>query len=368
LSEDETRRTGPGQNGNGQSAEDTRRTQAARIVFQDANAVKQRENWPPKKPKKPAPLWLTRTLAGSLLALTLFLVWVAISDVMLVRRGERLERELASEQVTDVNDIWNRWTELSAGNPSSWLLSGPRKAVKQKLVAAADHVIDGYRNSDVVYENGWKGARDDLAHALAMEPDDTVRGKLRIAEGHLARINGTTHRSPAELNEAVEKFTEAEKLLPRSPDPELGLARVYVYGLKDIDRADQALQDAEKRGYTLASRDKSQLADGYRERGDRLFWDSRNVRGLPQEKDQLQRVKQDYERSLGLYQAVAPWGNANASIVKVQSSLEQVDSRLQQIEQGVNVGPEGALRELPRGVSGIVKTIEKLWRSRAAKQ
>ena len=39
--------------------------------------------------------------------------------------------------------------------------------------------------------------------------------------------------------------------MPNSPDPELGLARVYVYGLKDIDRAYQALQEAEKRGYKL---------------------------------------------------------------------------------------------------------------------
>jgi hypothetical protein len=78
------------------------------------------------------------------------------------------------------------------------------------------------------------------AHALAVDPEDNVRGKLRICEGHLARINGTSHRSAQELSQAVEKFDEAQRLLPKSPDPELGLARVYVYGLKDIDKGYEA--------------------------------------------------------------------------------------------------------------------------------
>ena len=109
---------------------------------------------------------------------------------------------------------------------------------------------------------GWFGA-------LSIDPDDMIRGKLRLTEGHLARISGTAHRSAAELNDSVAKFNEAQRLLPNSPDPALGLARVYVYGLHDIDHAYQALQQAEKHGHALANRDKAQLADGYRDRGNR---------------------------------------------------------------------------------------------------
>src|SRR6185369_4811403 len=320
---DDTRRTGDGE---------TRRTQA-RLVFQDKPA-KAQESWPPKKHRSKRFRTLVRAAGIGSLILSAWLVWAVVDDILLYRRGQQLERALAAEQVTDLDDIWNRWTELSRGNPSSWLLRGPRKAVEQRLVSAADHVIGNYRNSDAVYENSWKGARDQLVRALALNPDDSVRGKLRLTEGHLARINGTTHRSAAELNEAVAKFTEAEKLLPRSPDPELGLARLYVYGLKDIDKAYLALQEAEKRGFALGNREKSQLADGYQDRADRLFWDSRNIRGLPQEKDQIQRSRDDYARALSLYQEIAPWGKSNASIVRVQNSLEQVDTRLDQIEQG----------------------------------
>ena len=357
----DTRRTVP--------EDETRRTQA-KIVFLEKES-NPKAAWPLKKPaapRKPVPLWLTRTIAGVVLAVVVLVSWVAVSDTLLYRRGAQLEREIASEQVTSLDDIWNRWTELSQGNPTSWLLYGPRKAVRQKLVAAADHVIDSYRNSDTVYETSWKSAHDDLARALLLDPDDTVRGKLRLTEGHLARINGMSHRSLAELNDAIEKFTEADKLLPQSPDPQLGLARVYVYGLKDIDKAYQALQQAEKRGFTLGSREKAQLADGYRDRADRLFWDSRNVRGLPQEKDQIERAKEDYQRSLGLYQSIAPWGNASASIVRVQSSLEQVDSRLQQINLGVDAAPTEPKGAINRALPPLIKDLVDLWRSRAAKQ
>jgi tetratricopeptide (TPR) repeat protein len=284
-----------------------------------------------------------------LLAAVLYCVWAGVSSYILYQRGQTLERQIAAEQITDPNAIWKKWTELSSSNPSSFLLRGPRKLVKQKLVASADHVIDSYRNSDSVYEKQWTSARDMLARALAVDPDDSVRGKLRLVEGHIDRINGLAHHDTTQLNLAVEKFNEAQHLMPKSPDPELGLARVYVYGLKDIDHAYQALQEAAKLGYPLGNREKSQLADGYRDRADRLFWDSRNVRGLPQEKDEIDRAKDDYTRALQLYQSIVPYGNSNANIVRVESSLDSVNFRLNEIERG-------------NSPLGIVKQLLHIWR------
>jgi tetratricopeptide (TPR) repeat protein len=207
--------------------------------------------------------------------------------------------------------------------------------VKKRLVAAANRVIDTNRNSETqpVYENDWKRARVYLAHALELDPgDESVRGELRLCEGQIDRINGLSHHNAAILNEAVQKFEEAERALPHSPDPELGLARVYVYGFKDIDRAYAALQEAERRGYRLGNREKAQLADGYRDRGDRMWWDSRNVRGLPQEKDQIQKAADDYKRALELYQSIVPYGNANINIVRVQGSLSAIETRLSELQ------------------------------------
>jgi tetratricopeptide (TPR) repeat protein len=207
--------------------------------------------------------------------------------------------------------------------------------VKKKLVAAADRVIGTYRDSDTqpVYEKDWERARNYLARALEIDPgDETVRGELRLCEGQIDCINGRSHHNAALLNEAVQKFEEAQQALPRSPDPQLGLARVYVYGLKDIDKAYAALQEAERRGYKLGSREKAQLADGYRDRGDRLWWYSRDVRGLPQEKDQIGKAADDYRRALELYQGIAPYGSANVNIVRVQGSLSAIGYRLAQLQ------------------------------------
>ena len=47
--------------------------------------------------------------------------------------------------------------------------------------------------------------------------------------------------------------------MPRSPDPYLGLARLYVYSLRDVDRAEDALKAAEKRGHEMGRRERAQL-------------------------------------------------------------------------------------------------------------
>lgn len=278
---------------------------------------------------------MMRTVAILAMASFLYGMYVVGTDYFLYQHGQALARDIESEQLTDVDQIWNKWSELSKDHPSSLLLYGPRKAVKRKFIAAADHVIDTYRTNEAqpVYEKEWERARTMAAHALAVDPDDTTRGKLRITEGHLARINGAAHRSVQEYNTAIEKFHEAQKLLPKSPDPELGLARVYVYGLRDIDKGYDALQEAQRRGYQLGNREKLLLADGYRDRADRLWWDSRNVRGLPPEKDQIQRAADDYKRAEELYQDISPWGKSLLNVARVRLSLESVNFRLHEIDQ-----------------------------------
>jgi tetratricopeptide (TPR) repeat protein/predicted Ser/Thr protein kinase len=272
-------------------------------------------------------------LAGLALA---YIVFKVTSGVALWRQGQDLDRDIHAEVLSDPDAIWSRWADISKGNAQSLVLFAPRRSVKNKLVTAAGRVIETYRNSDTqpVYENDWKRAKLYLAKALEMDPsDENVRGELRLCEGQIDRINGLSHHNAAVLNEAVQKFEEAQQALPHSPDPELGLAGVYVYGLKDIDKAYAALQEAERRGYKLGNRQKAQLADGYRDRADLLWWDSRDVRGLPQEKDQIRKAADDYRRAMEFYQGIAPYGSANTNIVRLQSSLSAVEYRLQELQE-----------------------------------
>lgn len=339
---DATRRTVPPDN------DETRRTASL------GNALNE-ETQRTAVPARPVPAlhkvrrWTARTarVIGVLgLVFTGWLTWTALASYVRYQHGQRLAYDIQAEQVTDLNEIWKRWTELSDGHSSSLMLRKPGRLVQQKFVAAADHVIENYRNGSPVRENDWKNAHDLLAKALTVDPDDSVRGKLRLCEGHLARINGFARHSAPELNRAVDLFNEAQRLLPKSPDPELGLALVYVYGLGNIDRADEALQQAERRGYPLGKREKAQLADGYKARAERMFADARRVRGLPQEKDQIQRSREDYQRALQLYQSVAPYGNSLTMIARVQTSLDGVDLRLREIDSDNGRGPIDALRHL----------------------
>jgi predicted Ser/Thr protein kinase len=339
-SDDETRRTDPAVPIDNDDQGETRRTSPVAAAAAPAAVAA------PRQKRGAAFGKFMKVVALLALASLCYGVWAGVSSYLLYEHGRDFVRQIDTEQITDPDKIYTQWQELSKSNPSSLLLYGPRKAVKKKLVAAADHIIATYRNSEAqpVYLRDWERARTLLANALAMDPDDTVRGKLRLTEGHIARINGTSHKDAKALETAVEDFNEAQRLLPNSPDPELGVARVYVYGLKDIDRASQAFQEAQKRGYKLGNREKLFLADGYLERADRTFWDTRNVRGLPQEKDQIQRAAADYNHALELYQEIVPYGNASAKVSRVQTSLEGVNNRLKEIETGSS--PLGFLKPL----------------------
>ena len=94
-----------------------------------------------------------------------------------------------------------------------------------------------------------------------------LRAALRYCEGHLHRIDGEARKARRlnaeaqhEFAEAVAAFREAAELAPNWPDPFLGLARTFIYGLDDVDRGADALKQAQRAGYTPGERETAQLA------------------------------------------------------------------------------------------------------------
>jgi len=316
---------------------------------------------PAKKPMGDRFIWVNRAIATAVGVCVVYVAWAGVSDYRLYQNGQAFEHDVVAEQLTDPSQIWTRWAELSKDNPSSLFLRGPRKVAREKFVTAADHVIDTYRNNEAqpVYEADWQRAHTMLLHALSTEPDDkAVHGKLRLCEGQVSRIEGAAHHSVAELNDAVQEFQEAQQLMPQSPDPALGLARVYL-SLRDVDKAAVAFHQAEASGFQLGNRERTQLADAYRDRANRTWWDAGTVRGLPQEKDQIQQAADDYKRALDLYQKSAGWVNAAARIKEVQASLESVNTRLQQIELGQQQPDPVAQRhgKVAEAIIGLVNAL-----------
>jgi tetratricopeptide (TPR) repeat protein len=157
---------------------------------------------------------------------------------------------------------------------------------------------------------------------------------MKICEGHINRIRGTARGNSKLLAEARASFEEAAALMPKSPDPHLGLARLHVYSLKDVDRAQQALRAADKRGHDMGRREKAQLADGYRDRAERLLREGDRAIGMPEERDYLERALKDFRKAEELYREVIPFGGSPASLRRVLDFTEHIDERLELIKDG----------------------------------
>lgn len=275
-----------------------------------------------------------RFFAG--LAVSAILAAMFWNEYAVWSRGNQLERELETERLTDLNAAWARYETLAKRSYLPVLLSGTRNAVQRRLTSVADRVIDEYRSTDApaVNEGDWHRAQASLARALELDPDDnTVRGKLYICEGHLNRIRADARHLPKLYYEARARFDQARELLPKSPDPYLGLARLYAYALRDVDKAEEALRQADKRGHEMGRREKAQIADAYRDRAEKLVAEANRSGGLPEEGDFLKRAQKDFDRAQQLYRDIVPFGGSAANLRKSLDYMADIDGRLQAIKE-----------------------------------
>ena len=147
-------------------------------------------------------------------------------------------------------------------------------------------------------------------------------------DGEARKARGKTVEAQQEFTDAVTAFREAAELRPNWPDPFLGLARTFIYGLEDVDRGADALMQAQRLGYTPGDRETTQLADGYRARGDTLARKARTLAGLAQEQEYLTRSAEAYRRALDLYAKVVTFADAARTMRLTQRALGQVEQRI----------------------------------------
>lgn len=251
----------------------------------------------------------------------------------------QLKTDLQTERMTNLDQAWTRYEALDKRTHVPLFLWGAERALKNRLVSTADETIAEYRNSDApsVYEPQWLQARNELARALQLAPDDSgIKGRLRLCEGHIDRIEAGPLRAAARqkrLNTAINKFGEAAELLKHSPDPYLGLANVYIYDLNDLQRAEDALNQAAHNGHPIGNRETAQLADGYRRRADRTWRQSRGLTVMPgEERDYLDRARQDYIHAQDLYQQAGLFGDAARNRLQAFQGEQKVEARLTQLQ------------------------------------
>jgi hypothetical protein len=118
---------------------------------------------------------------------------------------------------------------------------------------------------------------------------------------------------------AQENFTEAASLIPRSPDPHLGLARIYVYSLKNVGRAMAELHEAERLGFQPGPREVEEEADGYRFRAVAELGEARKSSATSRslEERYLRMAERDFERARQLYEPIVGFSNVSLALRQV---------------------------------------------------
>ncbi len=302
------------------------------IAVQDDEAPTRRTIVPPPPVGKKNIKALVRIGVG------LFVAILSYREYRVWAKGHDLQRDLNTQKLTDLNVAWTRYDELAQASNFPLALRGTRNAIEERLTSVADRVIEEYRNSDTpsVSEADWLRAADALSKALQLNlGDKEIRGKLLVCEGHVNRIKGEARKISKYYSEARSRFEQAQDLLPKSPDPYIGLGRVYAYSIRDADRAEDAIKQASRRGHKMGRREKAQLGDAFRDRAEKLVAEADRSSGLPEEKDFLKRAEEDMKKAEDFYRDIVPFAGSANSLRRVLDYLAAIDTRLQTIKDGV---------------------------------
>jgi len=340
VEEAETRRTQPPATAPGLDDEKTRRTSAP----------------PPKPTPRARRTWLSkrarRVVIASIVAIGLV---VAVTDIWVGADAGKVADSVPTLELEQLPAAWNQYAAFTRRAYFPVTTMGLASALAERTTTLTERVMANYREpAPTVREAQWRTVRDALAKAVVAEPGDRkLRASLRYVEGHLNRINGEAKRARREtadaqkdLTDAVVAFREAAELRPNWPDPFLGLARTFIYGLQDVDRGADALRQAERYGFKSSERETSQLADGYRVRGDALARNARELRGLPQERDYLDRAAEAYRQAMNLYISIEDFSKLGANIRVTQQAIDRVEKRIAELS-GASLLPD-FLQDLQR--------------------
>jgi len=283
------------------------------------------------------PLLGTKMKRWAAAVLLVFFLGIVGNESRIGTAADRVASAAATRKLEEIGKSWDQYESLSQWSILHIGTNRLGHSLSQRSEVLADRVIADYRASlPSVREADWQSARDALRRAVAFSPHDSMlRASLRYCEGHLSRINGEAKRARREfpeaqrdLTDAVAAFREAAELRRNWPDPFLGLARTFIYGLQDLDRGADALRQAESYGYMPGERETVQLADGYRVRGDTLMRNARQLSGMPQERDYVQRAVEAYRQALTRYLSITDLARVGPNIRLTQRSLDSAELKL----------------------------------------
>jgi Protein kinase domain len=309
----------------------TRRT----VRAQSPPAANPNAAWP--LPNMPPPARRRTPVAKLLRAISIFLlvafIGVAsfvVSQYMVWRDARQLAHDLDSEKQQNLDAAWQHYAKLASRSHVPLILWSAESALRNALMNNADRTIVKYEEPDgpTVMESEWVHAHNEVAHALELAPNDkTIHGKLRLIDGHLARIRGNARHDSRLIEEARQDFQDAANYMKKSPDPWVGLARLYIYSLHDMDHAEAAFKEAERRGHDISKRETAQLADGYRYQGEQTMALGDRATSQADAQRYYDMAGNDLAHARRLYESILPWRGAAASLKKVDASQSRIQAR-----------------------------------------
>jgi hypothetical protein len=210
------------------------------------------------------------------------------------------------------------------------------RRLRDHLVALAQTVIEDYRREEPTLGAAeWKQAQSALQWAFELQgPDRELLARLRTCEAHVIRLSARGQSQAAAritYRRAVDRFRDAAALDDRSPDPYLGISRVAVYGLDDLDQAAEAIKAAEARGYVSGKRERALMGDGYLRRANAGRLLAHRLSGEQRQRE-LERSRSDFEGCIEAFDPIVDYGFAAKNLEVCKANLERVRDELARLE------------------------------------
>jgi tetratricopeptide (TPR) repeat protein len=207
--------------------------------------------------------------------------------------------------------------------------------LQSHLVGLANRVVEDYRHEQPSLTlSDWKQAQQALRWSLRLAPGDRMaQAKLQTCDAHILRISTKSGRSDATqatFRRAIDRFREAARLDPESYDPYLGITRIAVYNLvpADVELASQAMEAAEKRGYSPGRRERALLGDGHMRRGEVLRHEARHVSGA-ERMHALEQARQSFRACIEAFEPILGFANAARNIETCKTQAALVDEEIE---------------------------------------
>jgi serine/threonine protein kinase len=291
--------------------------------------------WPPQFLSRyrrhfPSLALLLASLSGLAVGLIAFMPFAYSYDFEQQSDPLRGPKDYAHGSVEDIISDWNLYRQLE--KPQGFMSRLPRRLAAElaldasfykNLLSSADRILAEFRHSPDrdLSAIDWSRAKLCLRYAMVIHPSDTeARGKLALCNGYSALEANPT---PPGAERSIRDFRLAAALLPRSPDPHLALARVYIYSYRNLAPALAELHHAEQLGYRFGPQETKQEADGYLIRARWELYRADHTVPWNARQWWLARASSDIQRAGDLYRPITDFPNVSTSLERLNQYREE---------------------------------------------